>query len=599
MRDKKTVLNVTELDFDNIKENLKDFLKNQDHLKDYDFEGSAISTIIELLAYNTHYQSYYLNMIANEMFLDSALLRSSVVSKAKHLNYTPRSNKAAVAHIELEVVPYDSPISVTLDRNTKFTSSVGGKTLTFVPLRSYTLPRVMSGNTAIYKKKGIVLKQGTPLSFKWTVSRQNKGQRFIIPNKDIDTSTLLVRIQYSPNSDYSEEFKIPKDTNRITGKDNIYFLQEVEDELYEIYFGDGLLGKQLENNNIIHINYLATDGQDGNHGSIFTTNESISGYNKILITTEMKSVGGDERETIESIRFNAPRTFEGQDRAVTIRDYRTILPKIFPNIQSLNIWGGEDNIPPYYGRVMIAIKPDDGYYLSAAVKKHIENQLIKDWSIVSITPMVIDPEYTFVVLNVNIKFDDIATVLTADEIRNKAEDAIVEYNSETLSKFDSYFRYSKFVSMIDGVDRSITNNLTTVKMKKKIVPTMHTKTYYELKYNNKIVPGSLETTFFDIGNKLIEGAIPNNRYFVDDKNGNINLNIMINGKEETYVAKMGTIDYTTGTIKIQKLKINWFIGDSIDFTVTPIENDIIPQQNQIISVDLQDLIISTEVDIEK
>ena len=593
------VLNVTELDFENIKTNMKEFLKNQDHLQDFDFEGSAMSVLIELLAYNTHYQSYYLNMIANEMFLDSAILRSSVVSKAKHLNYLPQSKTAATAQIDLEIFPYDNPVSVVLDRKTRFESSVDRDKFIFVPEKTYTLPRTYNHSTGNYeyKKTGIVLKQGIPAKYKWNVDTKNPTQRYIIPNPNIDTTTLIVRIQYSVNSDYSEIYDLAKDTSRISGEDNIYYLQEIEDKLWEIYFGDGVLGKQLENGNIVHIEYLTTQADAANHCSTFNCTTSINGYSDYKIDTRMKAIGGDQEESIDSIRFNAPRTFEGQNRAVTIRDYKTVVPKLFPNAQSISIWGGEDNIPPYYGRVMIAIKPDDGYYMSETVKSRIENEIKDEWGIVSIQPMIVDPEYTMLQLDIVVRYDEMLTILSADQIEKKVEEVIYDYNNDELSMFDNYFRYSKFMSMIDATDDSITNNLTRLKLKKELKPSLNTVASYELYFNNPIKPSTLQTTYFDVGNPHVDGSVPNNRYFADDGMGNINLNIVIGETEQTYVSKIGSINYEKGIIKINSVKINWYEGDTIDFIVLPQNNDIVPQRNQILSIDMMDLKIAVQDDI--
>jgi len=587
-----TVLNVTNLDFTDLKENFVEFLKGQDEFKDYDFTGSALNILLDVLAYNTQYQAYYLNMMANEMFLDSAQLRSSVVSKAKHLNYLPRSVKAATAHVDIEVFPFDNPSAVVVNKNSRFIGKIGQDSYSFVPDKAYTIPRKIINGKAVYKRKGIVLKQGDLLSYKWTVNTNNPNQKFVIPNPNVDTTTLSVRVQSSANSTKQEFYTLAKDTNRISGEDNVYYLQEVEDGLFEIYFGDGILGKQLENNNIIHVDYIATAGDKGNHASTFSLQGSLNGYSDVNITTTMKSMGGDERETIESIKFHAPKTFEGQNRAVTARDYKTVIPKIFPNIQSMNIWGGEDNDPPFYGRVMIAINPENGYYLSDAVKNEIEKQLVKEWSVVSITPMIVDPDYTHIQLDLTVKFDEMKTVLTSEDIHRKVIEAVEKYDKETLSKFESYFRYSKFLTTIDNVDPSITNNLTKVKMKKSVVPTLYTNTYYELKFNNPIEPKTLSTSYFDVGNQLVEGAIPNKRYFKDDGAGNIDLNIVIGGKEQTLINNIGSINYETGLIKIHKLKVNWFDGKAIDFYVVPQKNDVMPLHNQIISLDLENLSVS-------
>lgn len=583
-----TTLNVSELDFDSIKSNFKDFLKNQSKFTDYDFEGSAMSVLLDILAYNTHYQSYYLNSIANEMFLDSATMRSSIVSKAKHLNYLPDSKKCSNAIVDIEVNPHDDPVSVILDKGTKFESNVNGNKYIFVPKQTYTIHRVYDDNVGkyIYKKEGIELLQGIRTRFKWVNNKKDFTQKFIIPNNNIDINTLSVRIQNSEQDLYSEEFFLAKDTTKLTDVDNVYYLQEVENNKYEIYFGDGVLGKELSQGNVIFAEYLTTQSEDANGCVEFKSLNPINGYTNYKITTKMKSVGGAPEEDMESIRFNAPKTFEGQNRAVTIRDYKTIVPKVFPQTKTLSVWGGEDNYPPKYGKVMISIRPLDGYFMSNAVKDKIKSDLIKDWSIVSITPEIVDPEYTFIIFDIIVKYNEQLTIYSADEIYDIVERTVNNYNNNYLNDFDSYFRYSHFTTLIDNSDNSITNNLSKVKLKQFVSPILNADTTIIIKFNNKIEIGSLKTTEFSVGGKLVDSSQVIKKYFMDNEDGTISIRFIHNGIEYIHLKNVGTIDYENGIIEIKTMTYNWLTeNNNIEIVIEPIHNDVIQKRNQLLLID--------------
>ena len=451
-------IDVTELDFDNIKDNLKTFLKQQDQFTDYDFEGSGMSTLLYVLAYNTHYNAVYANVLANEMFLDSADIRNSIVSHAKHVGYTPRSATSPIA--KLNVVVSDlSGSTATAARGTSFTTTVDGVSYTYVVKDDTTISPV----SGVYTFSELPVYEGTLVNNKYTVDTTNADQRFLIKNALADTTTLKVTVQNSSTDTTTTTYTKSTDLADVTSTSTVYFLEGVEDEQYEVVFGDGVLGKALSTGNIVTLSYVVTNGADSNGASSFTLSGTIAGSSSATITTASNSSGGSDPETPDSIRFNAPRQYASQNRAVTAKDYESRVKTIFPNAQSVQVWGGEDNSTPVYGRVYISIKPKTGTSVTEADKTDIITQL-KDFNVVSITPVIEDVETTFLQLTVNVKYDQKATVKSADSIKSLVQSAITTFNTNNIQQFDQMFRHSKFIETINKVDTAILSNITTVKL---------------------------------------------------------------------------------------------------------------------------------------
>ena len=583
-------IDVTELDFDNIKDNLKTFLKQQDQFTDYDFEGSGMSTLLDVLAYNTHYNAVYANVLANEMFLDSADIRNSIVSHAKHVGYTPRSATSPIA--KLNVVVSDlSGSTATAARGTSFTTTVDGVSYTYVVKDDTTISPV----SGVYTFSELPVYEGTLVNNKYTVDTTNADQRFLIKNALADTTTLKVTVQNSSTDTTTTTYTKSTDLADVTSTSTVYFLEGVEDEQYEVVFGDGVLGKALSTGNIVTLSYVVTNGADSNGASSFTLSGTIAGSSSATITTASNSSGGSDPETPDSIRFNAPRQYASQNRAVTAKDYESRVKTIFPNAQSVQVWGGEDNSTPVYGRVYISIKPKTGTSVTEADKTDIITQL-KDFNVVSITPVIEDVETTFLQLTVNVKYDQKATVKSADSIKSLVQSAITTFNTNNIQQFDQMFRHSKFIETINKVDTAILSNITTVKLHKSFTATTTASTTYTINFENALYNphsghnasggGVLTSTGFKINGDTT------NEYFLDeDGAGNVRLYYLVAGVITYANNTQGTISYTTGQVVLNSLfvtevsDVDGATSTTIRITVTPNSVDVKPVRNQVIEID--------------
>ncbi len=398
-------LQVSDFDFDDIKANLKSFLQDQSEFQDYDFEGSGFAVLLDLLAYNTHYLGFNANMLANEMYLDSADIRKNIVSLAKMLGYTPTSPKSPTATIDILMnnIP-TTTATITMAKGTAFTTTVDGETYQFVTNASH----VLTPTSGVYKFSNIPVYEGTLVTFKYTVDSTDVDQRFIIPSVSADTTTLKVSIQNSASDTTTNTYTLATGVTSISSTSKVYFLQEMEDGKFEVYFGDDVLGNKLNDGNIVILEYIVSNKDEANGASSFTLSGNIGGFSDVSITTVSSAQGGSEAQTKESIRFNAPLQYSAQDRAVTTADYETIVKSLYPNAQSVSAWGGEDEETPVYGVVKIAIKAASGSTLTNTTKTNLVTQL-KKYNVASVRPEIIDPEITKILLTTNVKYDEKAT----------------------------------------------------------------------------------------------------------------------------------------------------------------------------------------------
>ena len=473
-------LNVSELDFDKIKTNLKTFLQSQTQFQDYDFEGSGLSILIDVLSYNTHYLSYIANMSTNEIYLDSADIRNNIVSLAKMLGYTPTSPRAPKALIDI-LVNDATGSSVTMQKGTIFSTTVDNLDYQYTTISDITIAPV----NGVYKFENVTLYEGTLVTFKYTYDENDSDQQFMIPSTNADTSTLKVTVQNSNTDTTQEVYTLTGGYNNISKESRVYFIQESQDGKFEIYFGDGVTGKKLEDGNIIILEYVITNQEESNGASKFNLSGNVGGFTDVTITTESNSQGGSVHESSNSIKFNAPLQYAAQDRAVTATDYETIVKSIYPNALSISAWGGEDDETPQYGVVNISIKAKSGSTLTDTTKADIVTQL-KPFNVASVRPVIKDPETTSVLLTSNVKYDAKATAKTADTIRADVITSLSNYNSENLQKFDSVFRFSKITGLIDNTDASILSNITTVKIRKSFQPILLTSSKYNIYFRNAL-----------------------------------------------------------------------------------------------------------------
>ena len=592
-------ISVTDLEFDSIKANLKNYLSSQSTFQDYDFTGSGMDVLLDVLAYNTHYMGYYANMIGNEMFLDSASLRESVVSHAKLLNIMPTSATAPTAKLNFTFTPSNSPTSLTIAKNTKFTSTVDGLNYNFTTIKPTTLYPV----SGVYSISDIEVKEGTLLSKSYTVDLADTAQRFIIPNANVDTSTLTITVQnsISDSTVYTYTDGNSLDVTTITSTQRVYFLQEVEDQKYEIFFGDGAVGKQLADGNIIFIEYLATQGILANKASTFTAVGTVAGLSSshYTLTVGTTAIGGAAIESINSIKHNAPKLYQAQKRATTKDDYKAILFGEREDIESIAVYGGEDARPPVYGKVYIAIKPTGNAMYSTATKDDIKTSILKKTNVVTVIPELVDPIYYYVLVDTVVNYDPVTLMTTEDSLKATIDSIINSYFSTELQKFDQKFRYSVLTKKIDNTSQAVRNSKTTIKYQLRVTPsTLATASTYTLEYGNGLTKGSLTSTAFTTSDG-------NTYTVIDDSLGNVKLirstytsGVVTVDSPVVYMTlidgstNLGTIDYDTGKVVLNNFT-PYTISDgtsNIKITVTPSVNnaDITPIREQILTTDTTD-----------
>ena len=593
-------LSISQLDFDGIKVNLKRFLSNQSQFKDYDFEGSGMAVLLDLLAYNTHYLAYNANVAANEMFIDTADMRNSIVSLAKALGYTP--NSATAPYADINVVVNDATGStLVMSAGTQFTTTVNGLSYNFVTIGSNTISPIDN----VYTFSNLKIYEGTYVTYQYTYDSTDVDQRFLIQSASADVTTLTVQVQNSSTDTVINTYTKATSITELDSTSKVYFLQEAEDGKFEVYFGDGVTGKALVNGNIIILKYVVTNKTAANGASSFSLSGNIGGFSNVTLTVNSNAANGAEPETNQSIKFNAPKSYAAQDRAVTVEDYKAKVKELYANTQSISAWGGEDAETPFYGRVYISINPKSGSTLTQTTKNSIIDSL-KRYSVASVTPVIVDPETTNIILTSTVKYDKTATSKTADTLKSETIEDLTAYNSNTLQSFDSMLRHSKLIEIIDDVDTSILSNITTLKIRKSFTPTIGSSTNYTVSFSNALynphsghnasAGGILVSSGFKIGSSA------NEYFFDDDGAGNIRRYYLV-GDVRTYADNSaGTIDYATGAIAVNALNISsisnirGLASTIVELTVTPNSNDIVPLRNQILNIDVANSSITVEVD---
>jgi len=593
-------LSISQLDFDGIKVNLKRFLSNQSQFKDYDFEGSGMAILMDLLAYNTHYLAYNANVAANEMFIDTADMRNSIVSLAKALGYTP--NSATAPYADINVVVNDATGStLVMSAGTQFTTTVNGLSYNFVTIGSNTISPIDN----VYTFSNLKIYEGTYVTYQYTYDSTDVDQRFLIQSASADVTTLTVQVQNSSTDTVINTYTKATSITELDSTSKVYFLQEAEDGKFEVYFGDGVTGKALVNGNIIILKYVVTNKTAANGASSFSLSGNIGGFSNVTLTVNSNAANGAEPETNQSIKFNAPKSYAAQDRAVTVEDYKAKVKELYANTQSISAWGGEDAETPFYGRVYISINPKSGSTLTQTTKNSIIDSL-KRYSVASVTPVIVDPETTNIILTSTVKYDKTATSKTADTLKSETIEDLTAYNSNTLQSFDSMLRHSKLIEIIDDVDTSILSNITTLKIRKSFTPTIGSSTNYTVSFSNALynphsghnasAGGILVSSGFKIGSSA------NEYFFDDDGAGNIRRYYLV-GDVRTYADNSaGTIDYATGAIAVNALNISsisnirGLASTIVELTVTPNSNDIVPLRNQILNIDVANSSITVEVD---
>lgn len=493
-------LRVTELDFDTIKQNLKTFLNQQSEFTDYDFEGSGLSVLLDILAYNTHYQAYYLNMVANEAFMDTALLRDSVVSHAKTLGYVPYSRKAPRAIINFTAnTNSNTSATLTIPKGFRFLSNdIDGVSYSFVTLSETT---VTKSNTS-FSFLNLPIYEGQLVTYSYNHNQaSNPKQIFTLPDDGIDTSTISVTVQPSSTNTNISVYTLAADASNTSTQSEVFYLQETRNQQYQIYFGGDIIGKSLADGSVVNITYLITNGDASNKANNFVATGTLSdslnnNLSDFVLDPVSSAAGGAERESVDNIKFAAPLQYTTQNRLVTFSDYESYITKNYPSVESVSVWGGEDEVPPAFGIVYVALKPKTNYYLSDAEKQRIVDEIIKPKAIVAVKTVIRDPEYLYLIISPTVTYDPNKTTLTDTQLKTAIRNSVLLYKTTNLDKFGSQFILSKVQDSIDSVDNnSIVGSKVSVRVQKRFTPSLNSSRAYTINFNVPLRRGT-------IGNKL-------------------------------------------------------------------------------------------------
>ena len=593
------IKNVTELDFDQIKTNLKVFLSSQDKFNDYDFDGAGLNVLLDVLAYNTQYNALLAHMSMNEAFLDSAQVRSNAVSHAKNLGYIPQSNRAAEVHMKITVTgDASSPAELQIPKGTSFTGQIGSNTYSFVTNASFLADKIAFNNQYVFND--VIACEGKLVNLSYRVDNKEEFQKFRIADLNVDTSTMVVRVRESLTSSDYDTYTHYDNLVNVTGSSEVYFLQENSNGQYEFYFGDNVLGRRPNTGQIVELTYVSTNGLEGNGAKTFSINSSIGGLTSISIELTngfTKTVTGSNKESIESIKFNAPKKFATQNRAVTAEDYKSILLSQYDIIEDISVWGGDVSEPPVYGKVYISIKPKDAETLTESTKTTIK-RFLRTKNIGSITTEIVDPDYTFVTMDVLFKYNPNITSRTLDQLSAAIRQTIFDYNNNVLKKYGGVLRQSNLLKAIDDTDQGILNTVIRLKMHKHMDPISGVPATYELKFSsplyksesdesvistNNFTVNGIECTAIDIP---IAGSVNHQIQIVSASTGNV------------VIANAGTVFVDEGKVEFTSLQID--SANTVLVFAKPDSNDIAPKFNQLVNIEFDatpGITISGEVDL--
>ena len=584
---------VNNLDFADIKTALKEYMRDQTDFTDYDFEGSAISNLLDVLAYNTYYTAFNTNMAVNELFLDSASLRDNVVSLAKQLGYSPKSVTAPKAAIDLDIsFGGTAPASVTIKAGSGFVTNFDGSLYRFI-LKEDNKVSVANGVASF---TDIEVYEGSFINTATEVS-SDSSQKFKISNSGVDTNTINIKVYESSSSTVFTEFKSASNILDIGADDSVYFINESEDEDYEVFFGDGILGKALVPGQVVQMSYIITNGPTTNGAKTFTFNGLMEDENGSSITvpfsvsnisTSSIASGGADIESIDKIKYNAPKLYGSQNRAVTTNDYKAIVRNLYPAVSDIIVFGGEDQEPPAYGKVFLSIKPTEAAALSAFTKNELKNDL-KKYCVASIRPEIVDPSILHLELISNIYYNGIKTNLLPTEIVSKSSTAVVDYlKTSGTEKFNGKFRYSKFISVIDNADRAINSNDTDIVMRKDFIAQINSSSYYEVCYQNPFKKDCDNPVVSSTGITTFE--FPNYTSYLEDRDGKLVLYRLDSITNEKILLddSVGIVDYDKGEIMITDFTIlkGSFSDNRIELRVKPANKDIEVKREAYLNVDV-------------
>ena len=599
---KSSNLQITDLDFDNIADNLKNYLKGQEQFKDYNFEGSSMSVLVDLLAYASHIGAVNTNIAASELFLDSAQIRKNVVSRAKDLGFVPASESCSSAFINLEMknvrnADGTSPTTtqMQLPRGTNFVTVYDGSSYNFV----VTSTKRPTQNGTSYNYNDVEIVQGTYASDSFIFDNQFANPKFVLSNERVDKGRMIVSVT---SNGVSETYALSTGISNITTESKVYYAQENEEGYVEIYFGDGTLGKALSDGDIIDVTYIIVDQLHANGASQFVLNGTINGFSNSLVSNVSKASGGAEKESIESIKFKATKFYTSQNRLVTLNDYKAKVQEYYPNADAVAVWGGEDNDPPEYGKVFVALKPQNSDYLSDTEKELVKSKL-NALNMLTVRPQIVDAEIVKILVTCVFKYNENATDLSIGELEAIVNTAIQKFDTDNLNNFDAIFRHSNLLKAVDDSNTSILSNTCNIRLRKrKDISVNETKgytvTFGNALYNphsghNAMSGGVTSTTGF-----YVSGDTVNVQYFDDDGTGNLR-RYYLSGSTRIYQdSAAGIVDYALGKITINAVNITSTVNtdSSIDFTVIPSGNDVVATRGNLVDISSEDIKVTAEVD---
>ena len=599
---KSSLIKTTDLDFQEISENLKTYLKGQDTFKDYDFEGSNINVLVDLLAYASHIGAVNTNIAASEMFLDSAQIRKNVVSRAKDLGFVPASEKASSAIVNIKASNIRNADQTTptendmiLPRGHNFTTVYDGVSYNFVCSDSVTPTR----DNLDFTYSNVNLLQGQYVTDSYIFDSQIKNSKFVLSNARVDKSSLEVSV----NSNGSvSKFTLSTDVSTITSSTKVFYTQENEEGFIEIYFGDGVLGQGLLDGDQNSVTYIIVDDIHADNAKSFTMANAINGFTNVSITTTSPATGGAERESVDSIKFKATKFYTSQNRLVTLNDYKAKVSEYYPNADAVAVWGGEDNDPPEYGKVFISLKPQNSDYLSEIEKSSVQSQL-NQLNMLTVRPVIVDAEIVKILVTTTFKYNENETTLSKGELEALVKSAIISFDNTNLNNFDSIFRHSNLVKTIDDANTAIISNITNIRLRKKKNITLNKSEGLVVEFgngffhphdgHNKDSGGILSTTGFKV-----DGDTVNTYFFDDDGSGNVRRYSLSGTTRVIADQSAGTIDYTSGKVSINAIKFTSTVNSdtSIDYTVIPSSDDVVAIRGSLIDISIDDIKTSGEID---
>lgn len=631
----KTLQSIESLDFNTIKSDLKTYLTNQDAFKDYDFDGSGLSILLDVLAYNTHHMGFYANMLANEAFLDSCVLRSSAVSLCKSLGYSPRSRRGSEitvdvylsvqnSSLEAEFIAEVNSQSVKILQNELFSTSFNGKTYFFYSTETYyfSYEGQDSNGDAIVVARNVLLREGKPKTETFIVNSREDGQRFILSDINLDDRSVVVYVKNSINESEGVAEPWQKSINIMNNDSTskIFFLQEVYDGKFEIYFGDGILGKSIENGNVILVTYASCSGTESNGAGVtdnppsspaftYLRNQTTPSYSlsrevrvKRNTTTNkpIVSAGGQEKESRRSMQYYAPKVYETQDRAVTLNDYISLLQQNYSgSIKSIHAWGGEDNDPPQYGKIFISVRPNVGLYLTTQEKINLENNILSEKNVVTVKPEIKDPEYIFITPAVNLKYNPNQLTISPSQLKDVAVEYIKNFGAGNLSAFEKNFYSGQMVSNLLELNTALKSCTIDVSFYKRFSPIFNTKFTYGITFENSLDQFTdsyyvLSSVFYTYGKGENSSNLPSVRaYFRDNGKGKITL--YQESDDSIIENNYGTVDYTSGKISIKSttfLLPSTLIPYEVTVSAKPLDEDIISRRNTILEIDPENVSVT-------